>query len=68
MPAYIPKVICAKCQKEVPYGMRSVMRVHDETQRYIRVRCHGEEIDIPFETEPNQVVVLWRGGGDDMSE
>jgi RNase P subunit RPR2 len=60
MPAYIPTVFCETCGKELPYGASTVMRVQDKEQRYIRVRCHGEELRIDFADVPGKRVVAWQ--------
>ncbi len=60
MPAYIPMIFCGKCNTEVPYGSTTAMRVHSNKERYIRVRCHGEELKIGFADKPNQRVILWQ--------
>lgn len=68
MPAYIPAVFCAKCNKEIPYGKTTAMRIHHEKQRYILVRCHGEELKIPFADKPGQTRVLWQDKSDSTPE
>ena len=58
---YIPLIHCAKCNKDVPYGV-DVMRVSssDGIERYIRVRCHGEEQRVNFTDKSGEKVVLWQ--------
>ncbi len=60
MSAYIPVVHCATCQKDLPYGAATVMRVENDRNRYIKVRCHGQEQRIGFTDQPGQRVVLWQ--------
>lgn len=67
VPAYIPTVICATCNKTLPYGAATVMRVHSKDERYIRVRCHGQEQKIGFADQPQQTVTLWQRSTDGKS-
>ena len=53
--AYIPKVRCAKCAKDV----FDIQRLSDGRTRWIRVRCHGKEARISFTTDPDERVTLW---------
>ncbi len=54
---FIPKVFCAKCNKEAD----KVTRVHDPRshQRYVKAFCHGQELRTQFVTEAGKTVTLW---------
>jgi hypothetical protein len=53
--SFIPIVYCAKCNKTVT----DVMRLHTKTERFVRVRCHGQEERIGFVDKPEERVELW---------
>ena len=53
--SFIPAVYCAKCNKRVA----DVMRLHTKSERFIRVRCHGQEERIGFVDSPDVQVRLW---------
>jgi len=53
--SYISAVYCAKCGKTVT----DVMRLHTKNERFIRVRCHGQEERIGFVDSPDVQVKLW---------
>lgn len=54
--SYIPKVYCAKCQKDVT----DIQRVSNSRIAWVRVRCHGDEQRIPFANSPTEKLTLWR--------
>lgn len=54
---YIPKVYCLTCKKPA----EKTMRVFDPrtNERYIDVKCHGNECRIGFVQEPGQTVEVF---------
>jgi hypothetical protein len=57
MISFIPAVYCVKCNKRIT----DVMRLHTKTERFVRVRCHGQEERISFVDSPDEQVKLWEG-------
>jgi hypothetical protein len=55
MISFIPAVYCVKCNKRIT----DVMRLHTKDERFVRVRCHGQEVRIGFADNPDVQVKLW---------
>ena len=51
---FIPKVVCAKCDR-----IAETRRKHVGNERYISARCHGQEVRVEFSREDGKVVRLW---------
>ncbi len=65
---YVPAIYCAKCKKNLSYGTTQVARVQQAlmptgTRQFIRVRCHGEELEVDFAEKSGERVVLWQLSG-----
>jgi hypothetical protein len=54
---YIPAVTCAKCG---PHAKVDVQRVYEPSpsggRRFIRAKCHGESVELPFADDPGAEV------------
>ncbi len=53
---YIPAVTCLKCNKPIV----DVQRVYEPSpsggRRFIRAKCHGESVELPFADDPGAEV------------